>query len=79
MSTSTVISLPLASRYVAVSPTRVLDTRKGVGAPVAMGFVETQYSAPGTPLEAEVRGKRQPMRVSALPFVPHRYVRTPAR
>ncbi len=46
-----------------------------VGAPIAMGFVETQYSAPGTPLEAEVRGKRVPLTVTPLPFIPHNYVR----
>jgi aminomethyltransferase len=46
-----------------------------VGAPIAMGYVATQYSAPGTPLDAEVRGKRVPLTVSAMPFTPHRYVR----
>jgi aminomethyltransferase len=46
-----------------------------VGAPIAMGYVETQYSAPGTPLEAEVRGKRVPLTVTPLPFIPHTYVR----
>ena len=46
-----------------------------VGAPIAMGYVETQYSAPGTPLEAEVRGKRVPLTVETMPFIPHRYYR----
>ncbi len=46
-----------------------------VGAPIAMGFVETQYSAPGTPLEAEVRGRRVPLTVETMPFIPHRYHR----
>jgi aminomethyltransferase len=46
-----------------------------VGAPIAMGYVETQYSAPGTPLEAEVRGKRAPLTVETMPFIPHRYHR----
>ncbi|MXO74940.1 glycine cleavage system aminomethyltransferase GcvT [Altererythrobacter aerius] len=46
-----------------------------VGAPIAMGHVDTQYSAPGTPLEAEVRGKRVPLTVSEMPFIPHRYHR----
>jgi len=46
-----------------------------VGAPIAMGYVETQYSAPGTPLDAEVRGKRVPLTVAEMPFVPHRYHR----
>jgi aminomethyltransferase len=46
-----------------------------VGAPIAMGYVETQYSAPGAPLEAEVRGKRVPLTVETMPFIPHRYYR----
>jgi aminomethyltransferase len=46
-----------------------------VGAPIAMGYVETQYSAPGTPLDAEVRGKRVPLTVAEMPFIPHRYHR----
>ena len=46
-----------------------------VSAPIAMGYVETQYSAPGTPLEAEVRGKRVPLTVETMPFIPHRYHR----
>jgi len=43
--------------------------------PIAMGFVDSQYSAPGTPLEAEVRGKRVALTVEIMPFIPHRYVR----
>ncbi len=31
--------------------------------------------SPGTVVHADVRGKRQPMRVSPLPFAPHRYFR----
>lgn len=50
-----------------------------VGAPIAMGYVETQYSAPGTPLEAEVRGRRVPLTVETLPFIPHRYHRKGAQ
>jgi aminomethyltransferase len=46
-----------------------------VGAPIAMGYVATEYSAPGTPLEAEVRSKRVPLTVETMPFIPHRYVR----
>jgi aminomethyltransferase len=44
-------------------------------APLAMGYVEKQFSAPGTLLSATVRGKPRACRVSALPFVPHRYYR----
>jgi aminomethyltransferase len=46
-----------------------------VGAPIAMGYVPRDHAAPGTALAAEVRGKRVPVTVAAMPFVPHRYVR----
>lgn len=46
-----------------------------VGAPIAMGYVASGHDAIGTALEAEVRGKRVPVSVSATTFVPHRYVR----
>ncbi|RMD63347.1 MAG: glycine cleavage system aminomethyltransferase GcvT [Alphaproteobacteria bacterium] len=46
-----------------------------VGAPVAMGYVETSLSAPRTELQALVRGKALPVKVAALPFVAHRYFR----
>jgi len=46
-----------------------------VGAPIAMGYVATAQAAPGTALEAEVRGKRVPVTVTKMPFIPHRYVR----
>ncbi|KQT46531.1 glycine cleavage system protein T [Methylobacterium sp. Leaf456] len=41
-----------------------------VGAPVAMGFVPTALTAPGTRVFAEVRGARLPLAVATLPFVP---------
>lgn len=40
-----------------------------VGGPVAMGYVETPHSEPGTRLFAEVRGRRLELDVSQLPFV----------
>jgi len=43
--------------------------------PVAMGYVTSAAAAPGTRLFAEVRGRRLPMLVSELPFVPTRYKR----
>jgi len=46
-----------------------------LGAPIAMGYVPTGLSATGTALAAEVRGKRVPVTVAAMPFVPHNYVR----
>ena len=45
--------------------------------PVAMAYVQAEYAAVGTRLNAMVRGKPVPMQVSALPFVPTRYFRGP--
>jgi len=41
-----------------------------VQAPVAMGYVEAAFAAPGTELDVLVRGKPLPARVATLPFVP---------
>jgi aminomethyltransferase len=46
-----------------------------LGAPVAMGYVAMTASEPATRLFAEVRGKRLPVTVATLPFVPARYKR----
>ena len=46
-----------------------------VNAPVAMGYVARSATAPGTVLFADVRGKRVPVEVSALPFVRLNYKR----
>lgn len=46
-----------------------------LGAPIAMGYVKTCYSEVGTPMEAEVRGKRVAITVAQTPFVPHHYHR----
>jgi aminomethyltransferase len=43
--------------------------------PIAMAYVASAQTAPGTALEIEVRGKRLPARVVPMPFVPHRYHR----
>ncbi len=43
--------------------------------PIGMAIVAAAHLAPGTPLEAEVRGKRVPVTVAPMPFVPHRYHR----
>lgn len=48
-----------------------------LGGPIAMGFAPPAFSAPGTRLGVVVRGKTQPAEVTAMPFVPHRYVRKP--
>jgi len=46
-----------------------------VGAPVAMGYVETAFAAPDTEIQALVRGKSIPLKVAKLPFVQQRYYR----
>ncbi len=40
-----------------------------VGGPVAMGYLPTAQGAPGTKVYGELRGKRLPLVVTALPFV----------
>ena len=46
-----------------------------VEGPVAMGYVDTSLAKIGTKLYGEVRGKRHPVEVSALPFVPANFKR----
>ena len=46
-----------------------------VGAPVAMGYVETAFAAVDTEVFAMVRGKPVAMIVAKMPFVPQRYYR----
>jgi len=43
--------------------------------PVAMACLPKTFAVPGTLVFAEVRGQRLPVRVAALPFVPHSYKR----
>ncbi len=43
--------------------------------PVALAYVQAEYAASGTRLNAMVRGKAVSMQVSPLPFVPNRYYR----
>ncbi|MGU7842940.1 glycine cleavage system aminomethyltransferase GcvT [Burkholderia sp. AW33-5] len=45
------------------------------GGPVAIGYVDVEFAAPGTALHAIVRGKPVPMEVAKTPFVPQRYYR----
>jgi aminomethyltransferase len=44
-------------------------------APIAMGFVPANLAEPGTALTGEVRGKKLPLTVAALPFRPSTYKR----
>jgi aminomethyltransferase len=46
-----------------------------VSGPVAMGYVVSEFAAPGTRLGLVLRGKVVPGRVVPLPFVPHNYKR----
>jgi aminomethyltransferase len=43
--------------------------------PIAMAYLAANHALPHHEVYAEVRGKRQPMRVSSMPFAPHRYFR----
>jgi aminomethyltransferase len=43
--------------------------------PVAMAYLPSSSAETGTVLYADVRGRRVPMRVSSMPFTPHRYHR----
>lgn len=46
-----------------------------LGFPIAMGYVTRNFTAPGTSVEIEVRGKRIAATVSPTPFIPNRYHR----
>ena len=46
-----------------------------VGGPIAMGYVDTEYAAPETPVNLIVRNKPVAGRVVKMPFVPHRYAK----
>ncbi|HET9397544.1 MAG TPA: glycine cleavage system aminomethyltransferase GcvT [Sphingomicrobium sp.] len=46
-----------------------------LGRPIAMGYVASIYSQPGTTLTLEQRGKLFQATVTPMPFVPHRYHR----
>lgn len=46
-----------------------------VNRPIAMAYLAANHALPNQEVYAQVRGKNQPMRVSAMPFAPHRYFR----
>jgi aminomethyltransferase len=50
-----------------------------VGAPIAMGYVRSDFAEDQTALALMVRGISRPARVVPLPFVPHRYKRSTKR
>jgi aminomethyltransferase len=48
-----------------------------VNAPVAMGYVASPSAEPGTDIMVSGRRGEEPAEIVPLPFVPHRYVRSP--
>lgn len=46
-----------------------------LGAPVAMGYIDSEHAALETSLFAVVRGKQVALKVSKMPFVAQRYYR----
>ncbi|MDE1467609.1 glycine cleavage system aminomethyltransferase GcvT [Aurantiacibacter sp. D1-12] len=46
-----------------------------LGYPIAMAYIDNEFTTEGTALEIEVRGKRLPAKVVPFPFVPHKYHR----
>ena len=46
-----------------------------VNQPIAMAYLPLNHALPQHEVYADVRGKRYPMRVSPMPFTPHRYKR----
>ncbi|MGZ9705116.1 glycine cleavage system aminomethyltransferase GcvT [Pseudomonas sp. GNP013] len=46
-----------------------------LGGPLAMGYLDSAFTALDTEVSALVRGKKVPLRVSKVPFVPQRYYR----
>jgi len=46
-----------------------------LGAPLALGYVQSSHMAVGSDVWAVVRGKRVAMKVSKTPFVEQRYYR----
>lgn len=50
-----------------------------LGRAIALGFVSPDFAEPGSALGVLVRGRSHAAEVAALPFVPHRYVRSAAK
>lgn len=46
-----------------------------VNLPIAMGYLAASHALSGHEVYAQVRGRNLPMRVTPMPFVPHRYCR----
>ena len=46
-----------------------------INQPIAMAYLSAEHAIPKHEVYAEVRGTQVPMRVTPMPFVPHRYFR----
>jgi aminomethyltransferase len=46
-----------------------------VGAPIAMGYLPKEHATIGTTVWGELRGKRLPLTVAAMPFTPANFKR----
>ncbi|HLL19781.1 MAG TPA: glycine cleavage T C-terminal barrel domain-containing protein, partial [Rubrivivax sp.] len=46
-----------------------------VNQPIAMAYLPSAHAVPNQEVFADVRGKRLAMRVTPMPFAPHRYQR----
>jgi aminomethyltransferase len=82
------VGLRLADKAPAREGTEIVDAKDmivgrvtsggygpSVAAPIATGYVDTEFAADGTELGLLVRGLKRPAHVAPLPFVPHRYKR----
>ena len=55
--------------------TRPMTASTTVGYPVAMGYIDSKYTHNRNNLFGELRGKRVPVKVSKIPFVPLNFKR----
>lgn len=46
-----------------------------LNAPIAIGYIATEFAAPGTAVDLIVRGRPLPAVIATMPFVPHTYKR----
>jgi aminomethyltransferase len=80
------VGLRLADKAPAREGTEIVDAKDmiigrvtsggygpSVGAPIAMGYVDTEFAADGIELALLIRGVKRSAYVAPLPFVPHRY------
>jgi aminomethyltransferase len=46
-----------------------------LNAPISMGYVETEFAAPGVSVDLIVRASARAAQIAPLPFVPHKYAK----